>query len=159
MSNEIMNEVERVYRICNDFLKYHEAKNATLIAANIAVLSIFSKYISGDCFFMLILSMISVLFIVLGIAISAASFFPNASHYDSNEYKANTYFFMDCAIMHSNDLLERVRNTEQLPKELAEEAIIIAQIAKHKMKVFKLALISSIISYVFFILLLVVDLF
>lgn len=159
MEDNMMNEVDRVYSICNDFLKYNEAKNATLIAANIAVLSIFSKYISGDCICVLIISIASILFIVLGIAISAASFFPNTSHYDPDADNINAYFFMDCASMSSDELLERLKNKNQLPKELAEEAIVIAKIARKKLKVFKLALISSIASYVFFILLLAINLF
>lgn len=157
----LINELERI----DKWLSFGEAKNAALVAFNVAVLSV-----NMDFGFPLLLTMLRV-FIVLSMAISLMSFWPNMSKrvsdiklkpYSNGPRMNNYLYFLDIARLASGDeylqivksryLIEEIDITSTYCCDLANEIIINSRIAVKKYKYFRSALMCDFIAMFFVVL-------
>lgn len=154
----LLNELDRV----DKWLSFGEAKNAALIAFNVAALSV-----NMDFRCLLLLALVRIL-MVFSILISLASFWPNlAKQVDgiqskppSNCYETNNYlYFGDIALLNNGNEYLQIIMSRYLTKEsniintyyldLAEEIVINSRIAVKKYKYFKYSLMIDFMAIIF----------
>lgn len=157
----LLNELERV----DKWLSFGEAKNAALVAFNVAVLSV-----NMDFGFPLLLTILR-LFTVLSMAISLMSFWPNMGKkvgdiklklYLNAPGMNNYLYFLDIAclnngteylqIVKSRYLIEEIDITGTYCCDLANEIIVNSRIAVKKYKYFQMALMFDFIALFFVVL-------
>lgn len=155
----LLNELERV----DKWLNFGEAKNAALVAFNVAVLSV-----NMDFGFPLLLTILRIL-TVLSMTISLMSFWPNMGKkvgdiklYLNAPGTNNYLYFLNIAclndgteylqIVKSRYLIEEIDITRTYCRDLANEIIINSRIAVKKYQYFQRALIVDFIAILFAIL-------
>lgn len=157
----LLNELERV----DKWLDFGEAKNAALVAFNVAVLSV-----NMDFGFPLLLTILRI-FTVLSMAISLLSFWPNMGKkvgdiklklYLNDSGTNNYLYFFNIAclndgteylqIVKSRYLIEEIDITRTYCCDLANEIIINSWIAVKKYQYFHMALMFDFIALFFVVL-------
>lgn len=160
MNNSLIDFLENVYQKVNYWLSFAEAKNAALIAFNIAMLSFalnFSEY-------SMLLVVICSILLIISTTFCLLSFCPNLKHNvesdsanttsDTKTDNANLIFWNDIAIFNSTTkYLNAIKSQYHLSSEgekddilindLANEILVNSQIAMKKYKWFRRALMTD----------------
>lgn len=173
MNNNLIDFLENVYQKVNYWLSFAEAKNAALIAFNIALLSFVLNFSEYNIQLVVICSM----FLITSTIFCLLSFCPNLKHSiestskktpsESKKDNANLIFWNDVATFTSEtEYLETLRSKYHLSSgsesnnnhinDLAKEILVNSQITMQKYKWFKRALMTDFVSLLFLALLLVV---
>ena len=139
--HEHLKEVnDRIY----EQLSYAETKHAVLLGfigvALFAIVSIIIELRDLDLIWLQILLSVMAGSLVFPLIISLASFFPNRSKLNQ-ERKANLYFYEDVQkFKDAEEYLDKINDSLDLDKQLAEQNITVSSIVSKKHNKFKIAL-------------------
>lgn len=164
-----LSHLEKQLEHTNYWLAFAEAKNAALLALNIAVIAVCSDMYSRDSSDRVSMQIlfITILFYIVSSAIALVSFSPNMATKSKADVAVslfqdrNLLFYGNIALIPSaKDLLKQVRDKyfidmkitdkclmeNKLLIDLGDEIIINSQITTSKLKLFKIALTLDIVA-------------